>query len=494
MSNQIATLQPSNVWNYFYQLTQVPRPSKHEEKIQQFMVDFGNSLGLETFKDEVGNVIIRKPATKGYENAKGVVLQSHLDMVPQANNDTPHNFETDPIQAYIDGEWVTAKGTTLGADNGMGVASIMAILSDKDVEHGPLEALFTCDEETSMMGAECLKPDVLNGKILLNLDSEDEKELYIGCAGGIDGTYKLPLLAEAQNDSALSAFRIELKGLRGGHSGVDIHLQRGNASKLLARLLTQIDSVLEFKLADFAGGNISNAIPREASSILYMNPSLLAELEEQLQKFKEVFVGEFGGVENELELLVSKVDCDIANVSVLTEESKKKLLAAISACPNGVYRMSVDVEGLVETSSNLAIVKLVKDSDECVFAYVECMLRSSVDTARDDLAQQIANVFVLAGGSAEYTGAYPGWKPNPNSEILQIMTRVGEELFGETPQQRAIHAGLECGLLGGTYPHWDMISFGPTIKFPHSPDEKVNIASVGVFYEWLLATLKAIPH
>ncbi len=482
MTNEILSLKPTAVWKYFYQLTQVPRPSKHEDKIQAFMLEFGQSLGLETLRDETGNVIIKKPASKGYEDRLGVILQAHLDMVPQANNDTPHDFVNDPITAYIDGEWVTAKGTTLGADNGIGVSAIMAILADNDIKHGPIEALFTCDEETGMTGAFGLKDDVLDGDILLNLDSEEEKELCIGCAGGIDGTTHLPITRQ-DKPTEKALYELTIKGLRGGHSGVDIHLQRGNANKLLGRWLTLIDT--DFDLISINGGSLRNALPREASAVIATD-SDKALLEAVADKFKQILAKEYGDVEPDVELLID--NASVENNHALTEVSKKAVLNAISACHHGVYRMSVDMEGLVETSNNLAIIKTTDNDVE-----FDCLVRSSVDSARDELVAHLTATFDMAGATTEFSGAYPGWKPNPKSAILEVMKTTAEQLFGITPPIQAIHAGLECGLLGGVYPHWDMISFGPTICFPHSPDEKVKIDTVAPFYEWLLLTLENIP-
>ncbi|MBS9781710.1 MAG: aminoacyl-histidine dipeptidase [Gammaproteobacteria bacterium] len=484
MTSELLSLKPAAVWQYFYQLTQVPRPSKHEDKIQAFMVEFGQSLGLETIHDDIGNVIIKKPASKGYEDRLGVILQAHLDMVPQANNDTPHDFVNDPITAYIDGEWVTAKGTTLGADNGIGVAATMAVLADKDIKHGPVEALFTCDEETGMTGAFGLKDDVLDGDILLNLDSEEEKELCIGCAGGIDGEFHLPITRH-DKPSEKPLYELTIKGLKGGHSGVDIHLQRGNANKLLGRWLTLIDT--DFDLINFNGGNLSNALPREATAVIGAADTDKASVEKATDTFKKILTREYGDLEPDVELLIEPAGI-VENTHALTDNSKKALLNAITACHHGVYRMSVDIEGLVETSNNLAIIKT---TDEDV--QFDCMLRSSVDSARDELVAHLTASFEMAGATAEFSGAYPGWQPNPKSAILEVMKSTAEQLFGITPPIQAIHAGLECGLLGGVYPHWDMISFGPTICFPHSPDEKVKIDTVAPFYEWLLLTLENIP-
>ncbi len=487
MTHSLNGLKPQVVWDYFYQLTQIPRPSKHEEAIQQFMLDFAASLSLEAFRDDVGNIIVKKPASPGYENCKGVILQSHLDMVPQANNDTVHDFTSDPIQAYVDGEWVTAKGTTLGADNGMGVAAIMAIFADKTMKHGPLEALFTCDEETGMTGAFGLQPGVLSGDILMNLDSEDEKELYIGCAGGVDAVATLPIERQSV-DAQLSFFRIDLKGLKGGHSGVDIDKQRGNANKLLARLLSLLPENINWQLQHFTGGNLRNALPRESFAIIALNNDDASIVSEIIDTSVSQLEREYGSVAPNLSISMNKIDAP-AQTDVLTHQSQKTLIATINACPNGVHRMSLEIEGLVETSSNLAIVNTEQEQ-----ATIECLLRSSVDSVRDELSKNMQSVFDLAGAQCVFQGAYPGWQPNPQSEILEVMKKTGEELFGETPKLCAIHAGLECGLLGGVYPHWDMISFGPTIRAPHSPDEKVNIDSVTSFYDWLVTTLAAVPR
>lgn len=487
MQHALSELSPHVVWDYFYQLTQIPRPSKHEEKIQAFMMAFGQSLGLETLKDKVGNIIIKKPATAGHENRKTVVLQSHLDMVPQANSDTPHDFITDPISAYIDGEWVTAKGTTLGADNGIGVAAIMAVLAADDIEHAPLEALFTCDEETGMTGAFELKNDVLQGDILLNLDSEDEKELYVGCAGGVDAVFTLPIARQTAPENH-QTFEVIIKGLKGGHSGIDIILQRGNANKCLARLLSQFDNAGQWHLQQFNGGNLRNAIPREARALITADPTQLHALQAVITDFKTTLSREYGKREPNTDIQLQAIS-DSSTDPVLSTASQRTVLATLNACPNGVHRMSIDMADLVETSVNLAIVSTHTDN-----VVVECLLRSSVDSARDELATHIRSVFDLAEAKSRFVGAYPGWQPNPSSEILTVMKQTGKQLFGKTPAIKGIHAGLECGILGGTYPHWDMISFGPTIRAPHSPDEKVHITSVESFYTWLLATLKNIPE
>lgn len=485
MPSTITTLSPTTVWYYFHQITQIPRPSFHEQGIQDFMQQFGLSLGLETQKDAVGNIIIKKPATAGYENRRGVILQSHLDMVPQANSDSQHNFQTDPIETLIDGDWVTANGTTLGADNGIGVAASMAVLAATDIEHGPIEALFTCTEETGMIGALNLAPDSLTGDILLNLDSEDEKELYIGCAGGVDAVSTLAITRQSLKEN-YQVYLIKLTGLKGGHSGIDIIKQRGNANKLLGRLLKQLEAICDYQLIDFNGGNLRNAIPREAWATLAFSPKHQAKMTAQITAYLSQLTDEYPGIETHINCCLKPSEPTQKNA--LSDKAKQQVIRLINACPNGVHRMSTDMPDLVETSNNLAVVN--SQESQVVF---ECLLRSSADSVRDELAEQLRAVFELAGAAVEFSGAYPGWQPNPQSTILEVMTKTGQQLFNKTPKQRGIHAGLECGILGGIYPHWDMISFGPTIVAPHSPDEKVHIDSVGVFYDWLLLTLTAIP-
>jgi dipeptidase D len=484
MSNEIRNLEPQAVWEYFHQLTQVPRPSKHEVRIQDFMVKFGNDLGLETIKDEVGNIIIRKPATAGMEDRKGVVLQGHLDMVPQANSDKKHDFTTDPIEAYIDGDWVTARGTTLGADNGMGVAAAMAVLASNDIAHGPVEALFTSDEETGMTGAFGLKPGVLKGDILINMDSEDEGELYVGCAGGIDGTFTFDAkLKEVPSHHV--AYRLSITGLKGGHSGMDIILERGNANKILFRFLHLAAKRYQARIMDVLGGSLRNAIPREAFATVVVPEAKAKEFLAHVSDFEAMVKKELASADPGLSI---KAETTELPEKVISDGVQSRLTKAVNGCPNGVIRMSIDMPGLVETSSNLAVVKL--DDNKVV---VQCLLRSSVDSAKDDLATSIGSVFRLADAEVTFSGAYPGWKPNMESEVLKLMQNTYKNMYGRIPEIKAIHAGLECGLLGGVYPNWDMISFGPTIRSPHSPDEKVHIESVGKFFIWLTETLKNIP-
>lgn len=484
MSNSIKTLQPEAVWHNFHSLTQVPRPSKKEAQIIAFMKNFGESLGLETIVDKVGNVIIRKPATQGMENRKGVILQSHLDMVPQKNSDKVHDFEKDPIETVIDGEWVKANGTTLGADNGMGVAAIMGVLASKDLVHGPVEGLFTIDEESGMTGAFNLQPDVLQGDILLNLDSEDEGELYIGCAGGIDGNFAFNF-KEVPLENDTQAYLVTVSGLKGGHSGMDISIGRGNSAKILTRLLWHGVTKHGLRLSDIEAGNMRNAIPREGKAIVTIPNNETEGFEKCFSKMTEVIKAEYSVTEPTLNIKVEKCT---APKHLIDETSQNNLLRALYACPNGVIRMSDSMMGLVETSTNLSIVKR-----EGTQIKISCLLRSSVNSAKEDLSIMMRSIFELAGAEVNFEGEYPGWKPNPESSILKIMQEVYNKEYGKIPEIKAIHAGLECGLLGAVYPKWDMISFGPTIRNPHSPDEKVHIDSVSKFWDFLTKTLENIP-
>lgn len=484
MSKEIVNLEPKALWENFYSLTQIPRPSKHEEKIQQFMVSFGKSLGLETEKDEVGNVIIRKPATPGMENRKGIVMQGHLDMVPQKNSDTKHDFENDPIDAWIDGEWVKARGTTLGADNGIGVAAAMTVMAAKDLVHGPVEALFTCDEETGMTGAFGLKGGWLKGDILLNMDSEDEGELYVGCAGGMNANIEFEY-DEMIVPKGYSPYKLIVKGLKGGHSGLDINLGRGNANKLLVRFLKHATQEMDVRLAEINGGGMRNAIPREAYAIVVVPTESVTEFKEAVSRYEMVYKAELSVTEPNLSFTTEET---AKPKSLIDERVQDDLIDSVYACPNGTIRLSDSMPGLVETSTNLATVK----SENGVIS-VKCLLRSSVDSAKEDLCEMVESVFSLAGGMVRFDGGYPGWKPNMDSAILKQMSKIYENKFGKVPEIKAIHAGLECGILGANYPHWDMISFGPTMRFPHSPDEKVNIATVQKFWDFLVETLKNAP-
>ncbi len=484
MSNSILDLEPKLLWKHFHSLTQIPRPSKKEERIIQFMKEFGENLGLETIVDKVGNVIIRKPATPGMENRMGVVLQGHLDMVPQKNSDKDHDFENDPIETIIDGEWVRANGTTLGSDNGMGVAAAMAVLEDKNLVHGLVEALFTTDEESGMTGANNLQPNVLKGDILINMDSEDEGELYIGCAGGINGNFTFSYKEEEVPES-VKAFKINVSGLKGGHSGLDIPLGRGNSCKIMNRLLHHGAKDHRMRLASIDAGNMRNAIPREATAVVVMPFG-------EEEKFRQCFDKMVAKIKAELSVTEPGLNITIEATGtppfIIDEDTQNRMIKAVYGCPNGVIRMSDAMPGLVETSTNLSIV----NSKDGVLT-VLCLIRSSVDSAKHDLANMMGSIFELAGAEVEFDGEYPGWKPNPDSSILKLMQDVYNKKYGKVPEIKAIHAGLECGILGAAYPNWDMISFGPTIRYPHSPDEKVNIPSVEKFYDFLVETLKNVP-
>ncbi len=478
-------LQPKSLWENFYSLTRIPRPSGKKEEISAFVANYGRSLGLETIVDEIGNVLIRKPASAGYENHTGVILQGHLDMVPQKNSDKVFDFEKDPIEAYVEdnGEWVTANGTTLGADNGIGVATAMAILADKDVIHPPLEALFTVDEETGMYGAFALKGGLLQGKTLLNLDSETEGELYMGCAGGVDTTARFDY-EPVDTEEGDVALRVSIKGCKGGHSGCDIHLQRANAIKLLFRFLKDAVANYEARLACVEGGSLRNAIPREASAVITIPAEGVDEMKQLVAEYEDLFVREYDGVEDNIRFSAAEVECPKKE---MPEDTQDFLIHAITLCPHGVYRMIPEMPDIVETSNNLAMVNTENNQ-----ITVMCLTRSSVESRKEELRQIIQSAFALAGAETEFTGAYPGWKPNLHSHILEVMKDVYHKEFGNTPRIITIHAGLECGIIGRNYPGMDMISFGPTIEHPHSPDERVNIAMVQKFYHLLLATLKEL--
>jgi dipeptidase D len=482
--SDIRKLEPTQLWNYFHDITQIPHPSKKEAKIVEYIKEFGKNHNLETIVDEVGNVIIRKPATKGMEKTKGVIFQTHLDMVPQKNSDKKHNFEFDPIETIINGEWVKANGTTLGSDNGIGVAATMAVLASKDLVHGPIEALFTIDEETGMTGAFGLKKGLLKGDILMNLDSEDEGELYVGCAGGIDVS-AVKSYAEETSPKGMVAYKVFAKGLKGGHSGVDIALGRANSNKLMFRFLMQAEADFGIRLAEASGGDLRNAIPRESYSLVLVPEIKAAEFEDFIKGYDIMYKAEFAETEPDLLFTFEKTEVP---AKVMNQGEQYRIIRAVFVCPNGVIRMSQAMKGLVETSNNLAIVKCKNGKFEA-----HNLARSSVDSAKEATAWKIAAVFHLINAEVKLEGGYPGWKPNMQSPILQIMSDIYKEMYGKVPEIKAIHAGLECGLIGGVYPNLDMISFGPTIRFPHSPDEKVNINSVGKFWNFLVGTLKNIP-
>lgn len=484
MSENILNLEPRIVWNNFNKLTQIPRPSKKEGKVVLFIEQFGKSLNLETIKDAVGNVLIRKPATPGMENKKGVVLQAHLDMVPQKNSDKIHDFEKDPIETIIDGEWVRANKTTLGADNGIGAASLMSVLESTDLQHGPVEALFTIDEETGMTGAFALQPGLLKGDILLNTDSEDEGELYIGCAGGVDANIRFRYSPLPAGNNYIP-YRLSVKGLRGGHSGLDINLERANSNLVLIRIIWRATFKFKTRLSSFNGGDLRNAIPREATALILVPAESESEFREFFNGHVSILKSEYKTVEPDMLITLEKTSMPD---TVIDEETQNKLISAIYTCPNGVIRMSSEIEGLVETSTNLAVVKTLKEEIN-----IHCLLRSSVDSAKEDLSGRIRALFELADAEVDFTGSYPGWKPNPDSVILRVMKDIYNKKFGKVPEVKAIHAGLECGIIGGIYPGLDMISFGPTIRSPHSPDERVKIDTVKKFWDFLVQTLKNIP-
>nr|WP_321451890.1 aminoacyl-histidine dipeptidase [uncultured Carboxylicivirga sp.] len=482
---KLSNLEPKVVWDYFEEICQVPRISKKEEKIIQFLLDFAEKHNLEAKKDHIGNVLISKPATSGFENVKSVVLQSHMDMVCEKNNDTKFNFETDAIQPMVEGDWVKANGTTLGADDGIGIATQMAILTATDIEHGPIECLFTVDEETGLTGAFELKEGFFNSRVLLNLDSEDEGELFIGCAGGVDTIAEFPFEYEKTPENGF-AFKVTVSGLKGGHSGDDIEKGLGNANKILNRYLWEMQRDCDMRLASIDGGNLRNAIAREASAVCivpqkYKEPARIA-----LNLFFHDVQMEHKVTEPELRMKLESVDLP---EKMIDEETQKRLLNALYACPHGVIAMSRDIEGLVETSTNLASVKVVDNS-----IIVTTSQRSSVESSKDDIANMVESVFTLAGAKVTHSDGYPGWTPNTDSEILKITKDSYIQLFEKEPLVRAIHAGLECGLFLEKYPGMDMVSFGPTIKGAHSPDERINIETVQKFWKHLLDVLKNIPE
>ncbi|MGF1762943.1 aminoacyl-histidine dipeptidase [Aliivibrio kagoshimensis] len=483
--SEISQLEPKAVWQFFDKICSIPHPSKHEEALALYVVEWAKSEGLNVRRDEVGNIIITKPATPGKENCKGVVLQAHFDMVPQKNEDTVHDFLTDPILPYIDGEWVTAKGTTLGADNGMGMASCMAVLVSKEIKHGPLEVLLTIDEEAGMTGAFGLKAGWLEGDILLNTDSEQEGEVYMGCAGGVDGTMTVDITREAL-PTGLVTRKLVLKGLKGGHSGCDIHTGRGNANKLLGRFLFGHAAELGLRLVSFNGGSLRNAIPREANAIVAVPAEKEAQLADLFSQFEAILSHELGKVETDL---VTFNEAVTTNDDVLSVADQHRFIASLNACPNGVIRMSDDIEGVVETSLNVGVI-----TTEANQVTILCLIRSLMDSGRSNVEGMLSAVSQLANIECEFTGAYPGWKPDPDSEIMHTFRDVYENIYGNKPNIMVIHAGLECGLFKEPYPNMDMISFGPTIKFPHSPDEKVKIDTVALYWEQMIAILDNIPE
>ncbi|CAM3716460.1 pepD protein [Flavobacterium saliperosum S13] len=484
MSQEVRNLEPKQLWNKFADLNAVPRPSKKEERVIAFMMDFGKKLGLETINDEVGNVIIKKPASAGMENRKTIVMQSHLDMVHQKNNDTVFDFDTQGIEMYVDGDWVRAKGTTLGADNGLGVATIMAILESKDIKHPAIEALFTIDEETGMTGAMGLKGGLLSGDILLNLDTEEDDEIDIGCAGGVDVTATRQYNEEDVPEDSVG-YTITVKGLNGGHSGMDIDKGLGNANKIMNRLLFDGFENFGLQIAEINGGSLRNAIPRESVAKVIIagiyDEAFVFDMQEVIKDIK----AEFKTTEPKLTIEIVKSDLPSKVMDLGVQEG---LLRAVYAAHNGVYRMSADMENLVETSNNIARI-IVKDGE----ISIQNLTRSSVESSKFDLANALRSAFELFGCEVTFAGSYPGWTPNVKSEILDVLVPIYEKQNGSKPHVVACHAGLECGILGTNYPDMDMISFGPTIKGAHSPDERASISSAQKYWKFVMEILENIP-
>ena len=482
MNEAIRSLEPKGIWNHFSDLNAVPRPSKKEERVIKFMMDFGTSLGLETIEDHMGNVLIRKPATPGMEDRRPVVMQSHLDMVHQKNSDTEFDFNTQGIEMFVDGDWVKAKGTTLGADNGLGVATIMTILASDSIPHPDLEALFTIDEETGMTGAMGLEGGFLRGEILLNLDTEEDDEIGVGCAGGVDvtatGTYEtVGITGDSQT------YKISISGLQGGHSGMDIHKGFGNANKLMNRLLS--DAREYISIHSILGGSLRNAIPRESVATVVVKTEDISNFVAQIEATQTKIIDEFKLLESDLSIVTEKVE---SVNEVMSGEDQDKLLNALYGAHNGVFRMSPAIGDLVETSNNIAKVTVENGNIK-----IENLTRSSVESSKADMVSALSAVFHLAGYEVEATGSYPGWAPNMESPILKVMDGLYEKMFGEKANVAACHAGLECGILGQNYPNMDMISFGPTIKGAHSPDERASISSTQKFWNFVLEILKNIP-
>lgn len=484
MSDEIKKLSPESIWKNFADLNAVPRASKKEERVIEFIKAFGSRLGLETFEDDIRNVIIRKPATPGMESRTPVVLQSHLDMVHQKNNDTVFDFDTQGINMFVEGDWVKARGTTLGADNGIGVAAIMAILESKDIPHPAIDALFTIDEETGMTGALGLKGGILNGKILLNLDTENDAEIDIGCAGGIDVTATRNY-TEEKTPAGSVGLSLKVTGLNGGHSGMDIHKGLGNANKIMNRLIYAAGHTGDVRIAEVHGGSLRNAIPRESAALLALPAAEQQQVIDMLKKTADEIKAEFKTMEPALDISWSPAE---APAMVMLHNAQDELVRMLYGAHNGVYRMSADMKDLVETSNNVAKVTVAKGE-----VMVACLTRSSVESSKMDLAQGLKCVFEAGGCSVTFSGSYPGWTPNVHSPILKVMTGLYEKMFGHAAEVVACHAGLECGILGSNYPGMDMISFGPTILGAHSPDERVCISSVQKFWKYLQEILREIP-
>jgi dipeptidase D len=486
MNVEFKDLNPTHVWTYFYDLTQIPRPTGHTAAVASYVENFGKKLGLETLRDAVGNVLIRKPATQGMEECRTVILQSHLDMVPQKNSSSSHDFLNDPIPAYIDGEWIKAKNTTLGADNGIGVAIAMAVLSDNSLQHGEIEALFTIDEEEGMTGAFGLDPDFLKGRILINCDSEEEGQLFVGCAGGLDANFTFNYTDEIPDWRRPAYYRITLVGLKGGHSGVDIHLGRANANKIMAQLLLEIMKKFDAQIASFNGGSLRNAIPREAVMEVAVSHDYTRDLINYVLDYQYRVKKEYLDIEPKFQLMIGPIPQKEKRVPL---EIQRQLVDALLGCQNGVISMQNDFPGTVETSSNLASVTTFENRIEVKF-----LIRSSSETRKRWLFDSISSVFPKEQRKEAEGSGYSGWKPNINSPILKLMQRTYTELYGKIPEVKVMHAGLECGIIQGIYQDMDMISIGPDLQYPHSPDERVNIASVEKTWNFLKETLKQIKN
>lgn len=482
--SELSQLSPQPLWDIFAKICSIPHPSYHEEQLAAHIMGWAQEKGLFAERDSVGNILIRKPATAGMENRKAVVLQAHLDMVPQKNNDTVHDFTKDPIQPYIDGEWVKARGTTLGADNGIGMASALAVLADDSVAHGPLEVLLTMTEEAGMDGAFGLQANWLQADILINTDSEEEGEIYMGCAGGIDFISTLPLSREAI-PAGFQTFKLTLKGLKGGHSGGDIHLGLGNANKLLARFLAGHAKALDLRLVDFNGGTLRNAIPREAFATVAVSADKADELKTLASTYLDILKNELEAKEKNLNVVLEATTTDKA---ALTSQSRDAFVQLLNATPNGVIRNSDVAKGVVETSLNVGVVTMQDDSAEII-----CLIRSLIDSGKEYVVSMLESLGTLAGAKTSAKGSYPGWQPDASSPVMALVRETYQRLFDKTPNIQVIHAGLECGLFKKPYPDMDMVSIGPTITGPHSPDEQVHIESVGQYWILLTELLKAIP-
>jgi aminoacyl-histidine dipeptidase len=484
----LSTLKPKFVWQIFNDICKIPHPSHHEQMITKYIVDFANSHSIDCKIDKVGNILLSKSATKEMDDCPSIALQAHMDMVPQKNEGTEHDFLFDPIQAYVDGEWVKAKGTTLGADNGIGLASALAILVDPAVEHGPIEVLVTVSEETGMFGAFGLQPNWLTSKYLINTDSEDEGEIFTGCAGGVDFSSSFPVTYTVMPEKHDCYLKISLKGLKGGHSGCDIHLGRGNAIKLMTRLLAEYLQDISFRLANINGGSLRNAIPREAFAEISLNKEDLPKLKSIINQYKDILNNELKHVEPNIDITLSEVEPNKIK-RVLTAENQNKIINWLHTAPNGVVRMSDQIHGVVETSLNLGIVNIKENQIIANF-----LIRSQIDSAKDAVVSSLISHSQLINANYEISGGYSGWEPNLASSLLELAKDKYYEIFSEHPKIMVIHAGLECGIFKKAYPEMDMISIGPTIVSPHSPDEKVNITSVYRYWELLIAILKSAKH